>query len=123
MKGNFARLAALTMACVCVPAGSAFAAAGWTDFGTITEFNQNPSTTPGNEALFLTVTVPVGSNPSDASACHTRQGFYLPVTTEFQKRLFAIVMAAKLTDRRVRIYVTANCHLWGYAEIQGVVVE
>ena len=121
MKGKFARLAALVLVCVCVPAGSAFAAAGWTDFGAITEFNQNPPTTPGNEALFIRATVT--SNPSDVSACHTRDGFYLPVTTDFQKRLFAILSMAKLTERRVRLYVTANCHLWGYAEIQGIVME
>jgi hypothetical protein len=45
------------------------------------------------------------------------------VTTDFQKRLFAMLMMAKAMDKRVRIYVTANCHQWGYAELQGIVIE
>lgn len=102
-------------------ASSANAAAGWTDFGNITEFNQNPSTTPGNEMLFIRATVT--SNPSDPVACYQRDGFYMTVTTDLQKRLFAMLMVAKTSDRRVRVYVTTNCHLWGYAEMQGLVME
>lgn len=99
------------------------AAAGWTDLGYITELNQNPPTTPGNELLFMRVAVTPAANPSDPAQCFTRDGFYLPVTTDLQKRLFAMLMAAKLAERRVRIYVTANCHMWGYAEMQGLVLE
>jgi len=101
--------------------GIARAGSGWTDFGSIIEFNQQPSTTPGSEALFIRVSVT--SNPSDAGSCHTRDGFYMPITTDLQKRLFAMLMVAKASDKRVRVYVTANCHLWGYAEMQGLIIE
>ena len=101
----------------------ASAAAGWTDFGTIVELNQNPATTPGNELLFMRISLTPAANPSDTTACHQRDGFYLPVTTDLQKRLFAMLMMAKATDKRVRVYVTATCHLWGYAEMQGLVME
>jgi hypothetical protein len=97
------------------------AAAGWTDFGALSEFNHQPATSPGNEALFIKADV--SSNPSDASACYTRQGFFLPIATEAQKRLFAMLLTAKTAGQRVRLYVTGNCHTWGYAELQGVVIE
>ena len=101
----------------------AHAAAGWTDFGYITELNQNPPVGVGNELLFMRVSVTPAANPSDSGQCFARDGFYLPVTTDFQKRLFSMLMAAKLAERRVRIYVTSTCHLWGYAEMQGLVLE
>jgi hypothetical protein len=106
---------------ISLASGTANAAAGWTDFGSIIEFNQQPSTVPGNEALFIRVSVT--TNPCDSGACHTRDGFYMPITTDLQKRLFAMLMLAKASDKRVRVYVTANCHLWGYAEMQGLVIE
>jgi len=97
------------------------AAAGWTDFGTIIELNQNPANGPGNELLFMRISVT--TNPSDPGACQNRDGFYLPVTTDLQKRLFAMLMFAKASDKRIRVYVTGSCHLWGYAEMQGLVME
>jgi len=100
---------------------SANAAAGWTDFGAISEFNQNPSTTPGNEMMFVRVSVTV--NPSDPGGCFVRDGFYFAVTTDLQKRLFAILLTAKTTGQNVKLYVTNTCHLWGFAEIQGIVLQ
>jgi hypothetical protein len=52
-----------------------------------------------------------------------RDGFYLPVTTDLQKRLFTMLMMADATGKRIRVYVTGACHQWGYAEIQGLVME
>jgi hypothetical protein len=99
----------------------AHAAAGWTDFGSIIEFNQNPPGGNGMELLFIRATVT--SNPSDPGACYTRDGFYLPITTDLQKRLFAMLMLAKATGQRIRVYVTTSCHAWGYAEMQGLILE
>lgn len=122
MTARFSKSAALACAfLLSLASGTAHAAAGWTNFGDIIEFNQQPSTTPGNEALFIRVSVT--TNPSDAGACHTRDGFYLPVTTDHQKRVYALLMMAKATDKRIRVYVTATCHLWGYAEMQGLIIE
>jgi len=47
----------------------------------------------------------------------------VPVVTDLQKRLFIMLVTAKTTAKRVRLYVTGNCHTWGYAEIQGVIIE
>jgi hypothetical protein len=115
-------LLATSAALTCIAFGqTAHAASGWTDFGSIIEFNQQPSATPGNEMLFIRATVT--SNPSDTGACFQRDGFYMPITTDLQKRLFAMLMLAKASDKRIRVYVTANCHLWGYAEMQGLIIE
>jgi hypothetical protein len=97
------------------------AASGWTDFGVITEFNQQPPGGSGMEMLFIRASVT--SNPSDPSACYTRDGFYLAVTTDQQKRLFAMLMLAKATGQRIRVFVTTNCHAWGFAEMQGLIIE
>lgn len=97
------------------------AAAGWTNYGTIGEINQQGSTTPGNEMVFVQVSVT--SNPSDANTCTIRDGFYFPVTTDLQKRLFSMLLTAKAMGQQVRVYVTANCHLWGYAEMQGLIIQ
>lgn len=99
-------------------AGRASAATGWSDYGLIGEFNQQGSTTPGSEMLFLQV-APT-TNPSGCSASNS---YYLPVTTELQKRLFAMLISAKISGKRVRLFVTGNCHVWGYAEIQGAIIE
>ena len=96
----------------------ATAAAGWTDFGSIGEFNQQGSTTPGNEMLFLRI-----SSTSNPSGCSDANSFYLPVTTDLQKRLFVLLLTAKTSGQRVRVYVTGVCHIWGSAEIQAMLIE
>jgi hypothetical protein len=96
----------------------AVGAAGWTDYGTISEFNQQGNTTPGNEMLF--VRTAVSSNPS---GCSDTQSFYMPVVTDLQKRMFAMLLTAKSTGSRIRLYVTGNCHLWGSSEVNGMLIE
>jgi hypothetical protein len=116
------RLAGLLLVlCAAGLSPQSFAAAGWTDYGTLVELNQNPPGGVGNELLFMRVSVT--TNPSDPTACSVRDGFYLPITTDFQKRLFAMLMMAKASAMRVRVYHTGTCHTWGYAEIQGVLLE
>ena len=114
----------VAVALMCSLAGfpqPAEAAAGWTNFGTIGYINQQPSTTPGNEMVFIQVSVT--SNPSDPTACFVRDGFYMAISTDLQKRLFAMLLIAKSNGQSVQVYVTANCHLWGNAEMQGVVIQ
>lgn len=99
-------------------APTANAGTGWTSYGQITEFTQVPPITPGNEMVFLKLSA--ASNPSGCSAA---QGFYFPVNTEYQKRMFAMLLAARAGGQAVQLYVTGTCHLWGYAETTGVVIE
>jgi len=115
----FCWLFAASALCVVCCAPPAFAASGWTDAGTIGEFNQQPSTTPGSEMFFFTVSVTPASN---ASGCSVTTGFYFPITTDLQKRLFAMLLSAKTSGQPVRVYYTGVCHLWGYAEAQGMMI-
>jgi hypothetical protein len=104
--------------CAGAVAGPASASSGWSDFGLIGEFNQQASVTPGSEMLFLQV-----SPTTNPSGCLTASSYYLPVVTDLQKRLFVMLLTAKTSGKRVRLYVTGTCHIWGYAEIQGAVIE
>lgn len=118
------KLGPFTTLVLCASIGFAHstqAAAGWTNYGTIGEINQQGSTTPGNEMVF--VQVAVTSNPSDPNTCTVRDGFYIPVTTDLQKRLFSMLLMAKASGQPVRVYVTTNCHTWGYAEMQGLIIQ
>jgi hypothetical protein len=106
----------------CVP-GITFASAGWTDFGPISTLEQDPG--GGSVSNLVFVVVGVTSNPS---GCSTPTGFYLSfdgtgVDAERKKRLFAMLTAAQLAGRNVRIYTTGTCHSVGYAELDGVVVQ
>jgi hypothetical protein len=112
-------LFALLALCVVCYGSPTLAAAGWTDAGTVGEFNQQPSTTPGSEMLFFTVSVTPASN---VSGCSVTTGFYFPITTDLQKRMFTMLLAAKTSGQSVRVYYTGVCHLWGYAEAQGILL-
>jgi hypothetical protein len=95
----------------------ALAAAGWTDFGPITELNQQPAFgTPG--AGLILVEVEVTSNPS---GCSVPNRFFFSVNRE---RLFVTLLAAQMFSRNVRIYTTGNCHHpLGHAELDGLIVR
>lgn len=98
---------------------SAFGAAGWTDFGPIATLEQNPAS-GGSISNQIMVVVSVTTNPS---SCASPSGFYFTATDDRQKRLFAMLMAAQLAGRNVRIYTTGVCHTVGYSELDGVVVQ
>jgi hypothetical protein len=113
------RVCSIVAALLCAAAmAPASASSGWSDYGLIGEFNQQASVTPGSEMLFLQV-----SPTTNPSGCSTANSYYLPVVTDLQKRLFAMLLTAKTSGKRVRLYVTGTCHIWGYAEIQGAVIE
>lgn len=66
LNGNFRRAILVVLA---LTSGPSLAAAGWTNSGTIGEINQQGSTTPGSEMVFVKVSVT--TNPSDPVACST----------------------------------------------------
>jgi len=94
----------------------AWANSGWTDAGTISSLEQDPANS-GSVSLQVFVVVSVSVNPSSCSAA---TGFYFSVSDNRTKRLFAMLMAAQLAGRPVRIYTTSNCHTVGYSELDGV---
>lgn len=100
---------------------TAFASAGWTDPGSITSLNQQPASGAGANLVFVDVSVT--TNPSDVGACTVRTGFYFSVTDDRRKRLFASLLAAQMSSRPIRIYTTGVCGPWGYAELDGLIVQ
>lgn len=102
-------------------ANAASAAAGWTDSGTITSLNQQPATGAGANLVFVDVNVAI--NPSDPAACTARNGFYFGVSDDRRKRLFASLLAAQMSSRTVKVYTTGVCGAWGYAELDGLIVQ
>ncbi|HEY8102382.1 MAG TPA: hypothetical protein VIF82_16710 [Burkholderiaceae bacterium] len=98
--------------------GEAIAASGWTDFGTISNLNQQSA----GAANYVYVDVSVTSNPTDSGACTVRNGFYFVVDDDRKKRLFATLLAAQLSSRNVRIFVTGTCYS-GYALLDGLILQ
>src|SRR6185437_15867999 len=94
----------------------AWANSGWTDAGTISSLEQDPANN-GSVSLQVFVVVSISVNPS---SCSSATGFYFSVSDDRTKRLFAMLMAAQLAGRPVRIYTTGNCHTVGYSELDGV---
>lgn len=97
----------------------AHAAVGWTNWGEVLELVQGYPAPPSNEVVMFVATVT--SNPAQCNNPPT--GFYFPVTTEYQKRMFAMLLAAKMAGKRVQIYTDGTCHQWGQALALGIVVE
>src|SRR5688500_10176981 len=99
-------------------ASAPLAAVGWTNWGTVAELVQGNPGAPSNEMIYFVATVTL--NPA---GCANPTGFYFPVTTEYQKRMFALLMSAKMTEKRVQIWTDGTCHQWGQTLALGVVVE
>lgn len=114
---RYARLLLALGACASAPLATA--ATGWTDWGTVTELVQGYPGTPSNEMVYFVATVT--SNPAQCATPPT--GFYFPVTTDAQKRMWALLLSAKMADKRVQIYTDGTCHQWGQALALGIVVE
>jgi hypothetical protein len=111
--------ASLALAVLGVSA-SASAATGWTNWGEVAEIVQGYPGPTSNEMVFFVASV--ASNPSSCGGT----GFYFPVTTDQQKRMFALLTAAKMAGRRVQLYTGDTCVTtpgWGQALVTGIVVE
>jgi hypothetical protein len=98
--------------------GEAMAASGWTDFGAIANLNQQGA----GAANYVYVDVSVTNNPTDPAACAVRNGFYFVIDDDRKKRLFATLLAAQLSSRNVRVYVTGDCYS-GYALLDGLILQ
>ena len=101
-------------------ASQAMASSGWTDYGQIVTIEQNAASN-GSVSNQVMVVVSVTTNPA---ACGSSVGFYFTPNDDRQKRLFAMLMAAQLAGRNVRVYTTGTCHpAVGYAELDGAVLQ
>jgi hypothetical protein len=95
-----------------------YAAAGWADFGEVSNLNQQPTTGVGANLVFVNVATTV--NPS---GCSLSTGYYFSITDDRTTRLFTMLMMAQATGRIVQIYTTGTCHPWGYAQLDAVIVQ
>jgi len=93
----------------------------WTEFVTVGQISNQPATGAGAMSVF--VAVPTGSYNPSIPACTTRDAFYFTVDTPERQRMFAMILAAKVTNRRVRLWVKDVCHAWGQAQTDGVIIE
>ena len=94
------------------------AAAYWTDFGQVSSLNQQPAS--GAAPGIVLINVSTTSNPS---GCSVANGYYLSVTDDRTTRLFTMLMMAQATGRSVQLWVTRTCNVWGYAQIDGLIVQ
>ncbi len=106
-----------------VSAPAANAAPGWTNWGEITEFVQGFPAAPSSEMVYF-----VASVTANPATCTYAGGFYFPVSDERQKRMFAMLLAAKMAGKRVQVYTDGSCHPgaaqgYGHALALGVVIE
>lgn len=94
------------------------AAAGWTDFGQVSNLNQQPAS--GAAPGIVLINVSTTANPS---GCSVANGYYLSVTDDRTTRLFTMLMMAQATGRNVQLWVTGTCNVWGWAQLDGLVVQ
>lgn len=95
------------------------AAAGWSDFGVITEINEQPAAY-GAGAGQVFIEISINANPS---GCDSPNGFYFSVSNDRTKRFYATLLSAHLSGRPVSIWTTGTCHAWGSAELDGLRVR
>jgi len=90
---------------------SAWAAAGWTGYGTVEEIY------PVASGVFY-VRLNLPSNPS---GCPT-DWFYNDGTGVGANRVYGTLLSGMSTVKMLRVYVTGKCDQWGYSEISSVSV-
>jgi hypothetical protein len=106
----FAGLAALPVICN--------ATADWTDFGQVSNLNQQPSSGAAPGVVLINV-----STTTNPSGCSVANGYYLSVTDDRTTRLFTMLMMAQATGRSVQLWVTGACNVWRWAQVDGLVVQ
>lgn len=98
--------------CLSLISIEAWADAGWTSYGVVTELN------PTTSGRFI-VKLDVASNPSD---CKNKQLFYSDYTVTGADYMFRALLVAVTSGNKVRVYVTGKCDLKGYSEISSASV-
>jgi hypothetical protein len=112
-------MACLSAALAAVISTPALAAAGWSGPTPILEINQQPPSGVGANLVFIETNLI--DNPS---GCSHSAGFYFDITDDRGKRLFAMLVAAQLAGRNVKIYTDGTCHSpWNYARLDGLVLN
>ena len=85
----------------------AWAVAGWTAYGIVTELN------PTSQGRFL-VKLEVDSNPS---GCRDKHWFYRDYSGSGVDHMFHVLLGSVTAGKQARVYVTGRCDLNGYSEM------
>lgn len=96
--------------CLILLSGQAWAAAGWTDYGTIVELR-------ATTANRFYVKLKLASNPSD---CRNKEWFYRDYSRPGTEFMYQTLLGAVTDEKKVRVYVTGICDIDGYSEITSV---
>lgn len=106
---------------VCALSGQAYAGSGWTNFGKVDEINHQQLGGAGSDLIFITAEL--GNNQTDPLECTVRNGFYFQVTDDRTERIFTILLSALISGREVRLFLSGECHTWGRAKLDGVIIK
>ncbi len=85
----------------------------WTGYGTVEEVY------PSSTSVYY-VKMSVGGNPS---TCSNRIWFFNSGDSAGSDRVFAILLAAQLESRQVKLLVTGACDQWGYSEMMSASMQ
>lgn len=86
------------------------AASGWSDYTTVVAL------TPSSQHRY-TVQLQLSDNPS---GCRIKDTFYQDYDMSGSEQMFRTLLEAVVSGKRVRVFVTGNCELNGFAEISAV---
>jgi hypothetical protein len=95
-----------------------YAGTGWTNLDVIAQFATEPAFVDAS-GVYLNMT----NTTTNPSGCSAANGFYFAIVDDRTKRMFASLTAAQLAGKPVELWVTGTCGMWGYAQIDGVVVQ
>jgi hypothetical protein len=93
-------------------AAPAMADAGWTDLGIVQELT---ATIAGR----YVVKIAVNQNPS---GCRDKQTFYQDYSDRGSDKMYATLLEAAATGKRVRVFVTGGCELNGHSQVSSVAI-
>lgn len=90
--------------------GPAFARAGWTDYASAAELIPTSK-------HYYELRIAVTENPS---GCREEEWFYQNYEAFGSEQMFTVLLESIKSGIPVRLYVTGNCNLQGYAEFSSV---
>ena len=97
------------MLCLSAP-GSLQAGAGWTDYVSVAELIPTSK-------HYYELRLPASENPS---GCREKNWFYQNYDAFGSDKMFEVLLESIKSGIPVRVYVTGNCNINGYAEFSSV---
>jgi hypothetical protein len=95
------------------------AGAGWTNAGTIVAVVQEPIAVDANGGIYIGMS----GTTTNPSGCSASNSFFFTVVDDRTKRMYATLLSAQLTGKTIQVYVTGTCGMWGFAQIDGLLIQ